>query len=254
MIKAENISYTVNNNRILQNISFTVNTSDMVSIIGPNGAGKSTLANIINGIIKIKNGNIMLYNKNIYLYNKKDKAKLISYVPQDYSFSVADFTAYEYTATGRYPYLDYFGTLMDEDKEKIKYYMELTNTYHLKNRHISTLSGGERQRVNIAAALTQEAEIIILDEPASFLDPKTKYDINNLLIKLNHENKYTIIMITHDLNYALAAHSKFMCIKNGSLLAFENTENMVKNKIFDELYDMEFTYIHHPDKEIIIPK
>ncbi len=254
MIKAENITYSINNNIILDNISFNINPSEMVSIIGPNGAGKSTLANIITGIIKIKEGSIYLYDKDIYEYSKKDKAKLISYVPQDYSFSVADFTAYEYTATGRYPYLDYFGTLLKEDREKIEYYMQLTNTYHLKDRHISTLSGGERQRVSIAAALTQEAEIIILDEVASFLDPKTKYDINNLLITLNRNNKYTIIMITHDLNYALSAKSKFLCIKNGRMTAFESSQDMIEKKIFNDLFDMEFTYIHHENKEVIIPK
>lgn len=254
MIKIENIDYYINKNHILKDISCTINHGEMVAIIGPNGAGKSTLANIITGIYKVKNGNIYLYNKNIYDYNKKDRAKLISYVPQDYTFTVSDFTAYEYTATGRYPYLDYFGTLTHKDKEKIEYYMNLTNTYHLKERHISTLSGGERQRVSIAAALTQEAEFIILDEVSSYLDPKTKYDINNLLIKLNQENKYTIIMVTHDLNYALSANSNFLCLKNGSLLCYKSTKEMVENQIFNTLFNMEFTYINYENKEIIIPK
>ena len=198
MINVENINYSIKNNKILENISFTINHGDMVSIIGPNGAGKSTLVKLLTGLIKADSGSILLYNKNVYEYKKKDRAKLISYVPQEYNFAVADLTVEEFTATGRYPYLDYFGTITPNQQEKIEYYMNLTNIYPLKNRNISTLSGGEKQRVLIAAALAQEAEFIILDEVSSNLDPKIKDDINNLLIKLNNEKKFAVISITHD--------------------------------------------------------
>ena len=164
MIKVNNISYSIKNNDIIHNISLNIKPGQMISIIGPNGAGKSTLANIIAGIMKPDKGNVTIYDKNILKINKKEKAKLISYVPQQVSFSVSDFTVEDFVATGRYPYLDYFGTITKEHLDKIHYYMNLTNIYHLKERHISTLSGGERQKVNIAAALAQEAEFILLDE------------------------------------------------------------------------------------------
>ncbi len=244
----------VHNNKILDNITFTIKQGEMVSIIGPNGAGKSTIANIIMGILKSSSGTITLYNKNIHSYSKKDKAKLISYVPQDYSFSVSDFTVEEFVSSGRYPYLDYFGTITQYHLEKIHYYMNMTNVYHLKNRNISSLSGGERQKVSIAAALAQEAEFILLDEISSFLDPKTKHEINNLLIKLNVENNYTVIMVTHDLNYALAANSSFICIKNGKLFSRVNTLELVNNNILSKLFEIDFIYLNHDNRVVTFPK
>lgn len=254
MIKVNNISYRIKNNDIISNISLNIKQGQMVSIIGPNGAGKSTLANIITGIIKPDNGNVTIYDKNILKINKKEKAKLISYVPQQVNYSVADFTVEDFVAAGRYPYLDYFGTITKEHLDKIHYYMSLTNIYNLKERHISTLSGGERQKVNIAAALAQEAEFILLDEISSFLDPKAKYEINNLLVKLNQKNKYSIILITHDLNYALAVNSSFICIKNGKLFSCAESNEMVKNNIFSSLFDMEFIYLKENQRTVIVPK
>lgn len=254
MIKINNISYRIKNNIIINNISLDIKSGQLVSIIGPNGAGKSTLANIIAGIIKADSGNITIHNKDIVTINKKEKAKIISYVPQQLSYSVADFTVEDFVATGRYPYLDYFGTITKEHLDKIHYYMNLTNIYHLKERHISTLSGGERQKVNIAAALAQEAEIILLDEISSFLDPKAKDEINNLLVKLNQENKYSIILITHDLNYALAVNSSFICIKKGKLFAYAESREMVENNIFSNLFDMEFIYLKDNQRMVIVPK
>ena len=254
MIKVNNISYSIKNNNIIHNISLNIKPGQMISIIGPNGAGKSTLANIIAGIIKPDKGNVTIYDKNILKINKKEKAKLISYVPQQVSFSVSDFTVEDFVATGRYPYLDYFGTITKEHLDKIHYYMNLTNIYHLKERHISTLSGGERQKVNIAAALAQEAEFMLLDEISSFLDPKAKYEINNLLVKLNQENKYSIILITHDLNYALAVNSSFICIKKGKLFAYAESNEMVEKNIFSSLFDMEFIYLKENQRTVIVPK
>ena len=254
MIKVNNISYRIKNNDIISNISLSIKQGQMVSIIGPNGAGKSTLANIITGIIKPDNGNVIIYDKNILKINKKEKAKLISYVPQQVNYSVADFTVEDFVAAGRYPYLDYFGTITKEHLDKIHYYMSLTNIYNLKERHISTLSGGERQKVNIAAALAQEAEFILLDEISSFLDPKAKYEINNLLVKLNQKNKYSIILITHDLNYALAVNSSFICIKNGKLFSCAESNEMVEKNIFSSLFDMEFIYLKENQRTVIVPK
>ena len=254
MIKVNNISYSIKNNDIIHNISLNIKPGQMISIIGPNGAGKSTLANIIAGIIKPDKGNVTIYDKNILKINKKEKAKLISYVPQQVSYSVSDFTVEDFVAAGRYPYLDYFGTITKEHLDKIHYYMSLTNIYHLKERHISTLSGGERQKVNIAAALAQEAEFMLLDEISSFLDPKAKYEINNLLVKLNQENKYSIILITHDLNYALAVNSSFICIKKGKLFAYAESNEMVEKNIFSSLFDMEFIYLKENQRTVIVPK
>lgn len=254
MIKVDNVCFYAKNKMILENISFSVNSGECIALTGPNGAGKTTLMKILNGFIKADTGNVTLYNKNILEYKKREKAKLISYVPQNSYTFMSDFTALEYTSAGRYPFTSFFNTLTKDDMDKVYYYMNITNTYHLKDINISKLSGGEMQRVNIAAALSQEAKIMMMDEPASFLDPKTKHDIYSLLDKLNRDEKITLIIITHDINYAAMLNSKFLCLKNGKIFKFENKDKVISDKIFNELYNMDFEYINYNNTVKIEPK
>lgn len=254
MLKINNLSYSVKNKEILKDISFSAGSGGLISVIGPNGAGKTTMLKIIDGIETASGGNVELFNKDIKAYSKKDLAKLISYVPQIYNAVITDFTAEEIVAAGRYPYLDYFGGLGKEDKEIVNRIMNITDTAVFKDAPVSSLSGGERQRVYIAAALAQEAGIMLLDEPTAFLDPKAKYDINALLAKLNKSENITIITVTHDLNYAVELNSRFLCLKNGSLFAFKETADMIKERVFDSLYDMPFDYVFHNSKIAVMPK
>lgn len=254
MINVDNVSFYAKNKEILKNISFSVESGECIALTGPNGAGKTTLMKILNGFIKADSGAVLLYNKNILEYKKREKAKLISYVPQNSYTFMSDFTALEYTSAGRYPFSSFFNTLTKEDMEKVYYYMNITNTYHLKDVNISKLSGGEMQRINIAAALAQEAKIMMMDEPASFLDPKTKHDIYTLLDNINRKEKITLIIITHDINYASMLNSKFLCLKNGEIFKFDHKDNIVNNKIFNELYDMDFEYINYNNTIKVEPK
>lgn len=253
MLKVSNLSYIVQNKTILDNVSFEILEKEIIAIVGPNGAGKTTILKAINSFIKPTSGNIYLYDKDINSYSRKEKAKLISYVPQNFQMSMTDFTVAEYVATGRYPYLDYFGNLTKEDHDKINHYMEITNIAKFKDTNISKLSGGEMQRVNIATALAQEAKIMFLDEPASFLDPKTKDDIHNLLLNINKEEKTTIVMVTHDINYAIMSNAKFLCLQNGNIKHFTHRDEIYKDKLFDSLFNMNFSYIPYKDSFAILP-
>ncbi len=242
MIKVENITYSINNKTLLSDINFTINKDENISIIGSNGAGKTTLIKLLNGLIKATSGKILILDKNINEYKRKELSKIISYVPQSAGYGY-DFTTEEYITYGRYAYMTSFGSINEEDKKIIRNVMAETNISHLKNRKLFTMSGGERQKVFIATALAQSAPIIILDEPTVYLDPKATADINALLQRINKSKNYTMITVTHDLNYALLSKSKMLGIKESNQIFYENYLEVYNNKYFDDLFNTTFLYV-----------
>lgn len=242
MIKIENVTYKIKNKILLSNINFTVNKGENISIIGSNGAGKTTLIKLLNGLIKATSGKILIFDKDINHYKRKELSKIISYVPQSTGYGY-DFTVEEYVTYGRYTYMTSFGAINKEDKNIINNVMTETNIYHLKDRKLYTLSGGERQKVFISSALAQSAPIIILDEPTVYLDPKATTEINELLQSINKSKNYTMITVTHDLNYALLSKSKMLGIKESNQIFYENYLEAYNNKYFDNLFNTTFLYV-----------
>lgn len=243
MIKIENVTYEIKNKTLLQNINCHIKKGENISIIGSNGAGKTTLIKILNGLIKASSGNVFINDKNINSYKRKDLSKVISYVPQNSGYGL-DFTTEEYITYGRYAYMTSFGNINKEDKEIIENAMVETNVINFKDRQLYTLSGGERQKVFIATALAQTTPIIILDEPTVYLDPKATAEINALLSQLNKKNNYTMITVTHDLNYALLSKGKMLGIKKSNQVFFADYTEVYNNKYFDDLFNTTFLYVN----------
>ena len=224
-----------------------------IIIIGCPGAGKSTLIKLIDGLLQATDGEITLHGKNIKSYNRKELAKLISYVPQNSGLGF-DFTAEEFVAGGRYAYCGLFGSIDKDDKRIINESMEVTGISRFKDRPLCKMSGGERQRVFIAAALTQNAPIMLLDEPTVYLDPKSGAEINSLMASLNREKGITMITVTHDINFCLLSGGKLLGIKNGLQKFWSNTVDAHKNKYFDSLFDTSFIYVYGAEnKPQILP-
>jgi iron complex transport system ATP-binding protein len=185
-------------------------------------------------------------------YSKKQLASLISYVPQ---FSPHDihFSVEEYVSTGRYPHQSALRGVSAKDKETVERAMEITSIKNMRDRDISTLSGGERQRVMIAAALAQETEILLLDEPTIYLDPKSSMDVLELLAKI-HADGTTVIMVTHDINQALMFGTGFIGIKEGKIIFNETSSEMLADSgKLDELFDMCFCRIKSDGTPQILP-
>jgi len=253
IIEVENYSLRIGRNEILKDISFAVCEGEYFSIIGPNGAGKTTMLKCINRILHGGVGIIKLNGKLIDTYSQKELAKLISYVPQA-SGRLPPFTVGEFVTMGRYPHLSPFSSISEDDKKVVYDALVLTNTESFSGRFLDTLSGGERQKVYISAALAQGAKIILLDEPTTFLDPKHHDDINNTLSKIN-KSGVTIISVTHDINSALILSKRIAAIKNGVLYFCGSPQEIIKNKVLDEVYEKNFLFVTHPNTghPVIIP-
>lgn len=198
-IAVKNLGFSYAQRRILKDISFEVESGAFIAVAGPNGAGKSTLIKLLCGLLNMDSGSIEIYSQNINHYSEKELAKKLSVVHQEF-IPGFDFTVAETVAMARTVYMGTLGFESREDKAAIDEALTLTDTLEFASRPISQLSGGERQRVFIARAIAQDTDILLLDEPTSFLDMKHQVGIYDLLKKMQEEKGKTIICVSHDIN------------------------------------------------------
>lgn len=248
-VEVKNLSYIISGRKILNNVTFNIEMGEYVSILGPNGAGKSTLLKCLGSIIKPNYGAISFFNKPYHKIKQKDLAKILSYVPQADARPLP-FTVREFIGMGRYPYLSTFSKMGTVDNDAINQSMETAGVLEYADRMVSSLSGGERQKVFIAAALAQEAKILVLDEPTTFLDPKHNAQVNDILLRVNRENATTIISVTHDINTAAMFSSRIIALKKGELVFNgEPIEFMDASKL-ENLFDTKFIHLPANDRDI----
>lgn len=246
MIEVKNLSYAAGRNIILNDISLSVCEGQFACIAGPNGAGKSTLVKLICGLMRIQKGGVAVAGRPVGTYGRKELATLVGYVPQSFS-STGSFTVEEYIMTGRYPYQTVFGGITPKDTAVVERVIETTGLEKLRGRDMDTLSGGERQRVMIATALVQETDILALDEPTIFLDPRSSLEIL-LLLQSIHRQGITIIMVTHDINQALLFGSSFIGLRNGAVHFQDgDIKRLIDGGCFNSLFDMSFYEVIHPE-------
>jgi len=231
----------------LQGLDFSLSQKGCLSVIGPNGAGKSTLLKCLLRLHERghSSGEIQIKGKDIAAYGQRELAKVISYVPQAGGW-IPPFTVEEFLRLSRYPYGSSGPAAREEACQAAAKAMALTGTEGLTGRSLKTLSGGERQKVYLAAALAQEAELMLLDEPASFLDPKHAAELHSLLRSLNHERSLAMITVTHDLNHPLSAGGDVLVLREGQQLFFGPVAELLPNGVLEKAYNHEFTYVPHP--------
>jgi iron complex transport system ATP-binding protein len=253
MLKVNNLCLQLSQIEILKNINFQINKGELVSLLGPNGSGKSSIIKSISGIHSCYKGNIFYNDSELNGLKHSDRAKVISYVPQllnaDY-----EYTVWEFLSLSRFAYMNGYRGLLKEEKNLAQSLLVQFKIEDLKNRKMNELSGGEAQKVHIAAAVFQEPDILLLDEPTSFLDPAHQDEINNILIELKKD--LAILCVSHDMNSSLVNSDRILCLKKGELIFDGTPETVLHNRVLDKLFDKEFTLIKHPKAniEIIVPE
>lgn len=205
-------------------------------IVGPNGCGKSTLLKGLGRVLK-HDGEILLNHKNILELSTKEIAKQLAFLPQN-SLSPEDSTVREVVSLGRYPYQGVFQKRTDEDENIIDKVLNETGLTSLAGERVQTLSGGQKQRVWIAMALCQQTDIILLDEPTTYLDLGHQIEILNLLKSLNKTKGITIVMVLHDLNLAARFSDYMIGMKSGSVSYHGTPNDIMKAEILKELFDI----------------
>jgi len=241
MVKAMNVfqfsgvSLSYGENEILRELDFSIGGGEIIGILGPNGSGKTTLLKMMAGVLPPQSGRIQFMGKDLPDYGRQDIARRLSVLPQD---TVIDFpfTALEIVLMGRAPYLKNFQWESARDYQIAKANMEITDCWEFAGRDIRYLSGGERERVLLARALTQEPEVLLLDEPTTHLDLKHWLDIFRLLKKLNQERGLTIVLVLHDLNFASLICGRILLLADREIKAQGTPEAVLKPDIIETIY------------------
>ena len=225
------------NKAIINDINFNLDRGQILCLLGPNGCGKSTILKTLTDHIKLLDGSISIVGKDLNDLSIKEKAKKMSVVLTERVLPEM-MTAEEVVATGRYPYTNYFGKLTNEDKEIIDESIEIVNGMSLKNKEFRSLSDGEKQRIMIARAICQESDIMVLDEPTSFLDIRFKIDLLNILKKLSLDKNKTIIMSLHEIDLISKIADKAILIKNGEIFKYGAPEDILTDEAIKEVYNL----------------
>ncbi len=234
---AHNISYSIDEASIIEDLSFSIPHKSFVTIIGPNGAGKSTLLKILAHILKPSQGQLLYEGKTLSSFSRNKYARSVSYLPQFFSPPFA-LRAMELVLLGRYPYRPYFGLDSKNDHEVCMQSLELTNSTHLANRYFHTLSGGEKQRVLLSKCLAQQTQTLLLDEPTTHLDLAHKIEFLSLLRNLKEKLKLNIIMTTHDVFFMKEYTDHLLLLKKGQLVLSGHKDLVFKTENIISLFDL----------------
>ncbi len=245
MLKISNLSCGYPGSFKISDVSFEVDKGMFVGIIGPNGSGKSTLLKGLLGDLPLNEGEITLQGESLPGMKNRQRARRVAVVSQH--IEQADITVFEYVLMGRMPYKDMFQFFESEkDIEIARYYMELTGVWHLKDSMLNRLSGGEQQLAAIARALTQEPDLLLLDEPTSHLDITHQSRILNLIQQLNEELQLTVLIVIHDLNLAAEYCDYLVLMKRGGVFAQGSPSEVLTYSNIEEVYKTIVVTVNNP--------
>jgi len=251
VLEIANFSFGFGVKEILHDVSFAVNQGEYLSIVGPNGAGKTTLLKCIDRIYRGGTGQVSVCGQPLELYRQRDLARRLSYVPQA-DGRVFPFTVEQFVLMGRYPYLNPFSSVSHEDMEAVRQVMERTGIAEFAHRKLDTLSGGERQTVYIAAALAQGAEVLLLDEPTTFLDYRHQAEVRDLLADVNRNSGVTVVAVTHDVNRAAMDSHRIVALSDGSVVFDGTPGEIMQPEVLERIYGTSFLLVGHPQGEVPI--
>ncbi len=236
IIKTNNIDFSYMKNPVLSNIEISIKRAEITYILGANGAGKSTLLKVLCGILDPDSGYVLYEDTDIKTIGRAALAKQIAYVSQETTFGFP-FTVKEVVLLGRSPYIGRYEFERDSDFEIAKSAMEQVGITHLQDRNINNISGGERQLVSLARAIAQQPQVMVLDEPGTFLDLKHKSMIFSIIKKLCTDEGITIIVATHDISSIINTLGISILLKNGKVLYSGNSSDVLTEHNLTEVYD-----------------
>ncbi len=238
IIEIKNLSFNYTPNKtIFSNLNLTIKKGEITTLLGKNGCGKSTLIKLLSKNITNYTGNIFLENKELKSYSLKELAKKLSIVYQN-NATPQEITVFDMVSFARLPYQNiFFYKKTKEDIEKINFSLKETDLIDYKNTIVSELSGGQLQRVYIAMCLAQDTEIIILDEPTTFLDIKYQKSIMKLVKRLNQELHLTIIMVLHDINQAITYSDNIVALLDGEIIKNDKAHTLLDEELLNKIYD-----------------
>lgn len=233
MLKIEGLSVVRGNRTVLDDVTFCLRPHRFTALLGKNGSGKSTLIACINRELPYK-GKIVYGENDLALWRAKERAKQIAILPQTLA-SVA-FSVRELVAFGRGPYLPFMGRLGETDRAAIEASMEKAGVKAFADRRVDELSGGERQLAYLAMILAQNARLLVLDEPTTFMDVDKENGFWKLLCGIKRDGKKTVFAAMHDLNAAMRYADDLVVLDGGKLRFCGDKQTCAQEEVLEDVF------------------
>lgn len=233
----KDIAISYGEKEIIRDVTFEFPKGKTTTILGANGSGKTSLLKVVSRALTPRKGEVIFNGKPLNQYKPKELARKIAYLPQVH-YSPSDIDVRTLVSYGRYPYKQFGKGLTKQDKEIIDNTIEITGLKNLENRILETLSGGERQRAWIAMTICQQPEVLILDEPITYLDIGFQLEVMELIKKLGEEMNITIIMVLHDINFASRYSHYLFSIKDKMIYSHGYPREMITDEKLKNIFNI----------------
>lgn len=236
--QTENLAVGYGKKPLIHDICVGIQKGEIITLIGPNGSGKSTILKSITRQLQLMGGKVWLGEKNLKELSYKELSRQMAVVLTE-RMNPELMTCHDIVATGRYPYTGRLGILSREDEDKVDEAMKAVHAQELGSRDFHAISDGQRQRVLLARAICQEPDIMILDEPTSFLDIRHKLELLSILRNMAKQKGITVIMSLHEIDLAEKISDKIICVKGETIAHFGVPEDIFREETIRELYSID---------------
>ena len=252
-LQTQNMAVGYDRKTLIHDICLHVEKGEIVTLIGPNGSGKSTILKSITRQLKLIGGHVILDEEDMHNYSYKKLSTKMAVVLTE-RLKPEMMTCHDIVATGRYPYTGKLGILSREDEKKVEETLSAVHALELGNRDFHAISDGQRQRVLLARAICQEPDIIILDEPTSFLDIRHKLELLSILRSMAKEKGITVIMSLHEIDLAQKISDKIVCVKGETISYYGAPEEVFREDVIRDLYEIDKGYFDPCFGSIELPR
>ncbi|WP_428239631.1 ABC transporter ATP-binding protein [Gynuella sp.] len=230
---------------ILQDVDFAVADGRLTVLVGPNGSGKSTLLKTMARILVPQSGQVLLDGRDIHHTRTREVAQKLGLLPQGPS-APDGLTVRELVAQGRFPHQSLLRQWSSEDERAVNQAMDTAQVSGFADRPVDDLSGGQRQRCWIAMVLAQQTDLILLDEPTTFLDLKVQVDLMQMLVRLAHQRHHTLVVVLHELNLAAAYADTLVMMRDGRIVESGPPERVFNRENLKTVFDLNANVIRDP--------